>query len=94
MHKPESIHKTLKDFKTQMNHQILTRRPDKVSISKKNIICHSVDFAIPVEYRVKMKENEKINKCLDLAGGLKKLWNMKVTEIPIVINALGMISKA
>ena len=36
-----------------------------------------------------MKECEKKDKHLDLARDLKKLWNMKVTFIPIVIGALG-----
>ena len=30
---------------------------------------------------------------LDLARELKKLWNMKVTTIPIVIGALGTVTK-
>ena len=30
---------------------------------------------------------------LDLARELKKLWNMKVTIVPIVIGALGTITK-
>ena len=39
-----------------------------------------------------MKESEK-NKYLDLARELKKLWNMKVTIIPIVIVAFGTVIK-
>ena len=39
-----------------------------------------------------MKENEKTDKYLDLAKELKKkLWNMKLTFIPIVIGALGKV---
>ena len=40
-----------------------------------------------------MKESEKKDKYLDLARELKKLWNMKVTIVPIVIGALGTITK-
>ena len=40
-----------------------------------------------------MKECEQKNKYLDLARELKKLWNMKVTIVPIVIGALGTITK-
>ncbi len=32
-------------------------------------------------------------KYLDLARELKKLWNMKVTIIPIVIGAFGSVTK-
>ena len=50
-------------------------------------------IAVPADHRVKLKENEKKDKYLDLAGELKKLWNMKVTIIPIVIGALGTVTK-
>ena len=40
-----------------------------------------------------MKESEKRDKYLDLARELKKLWNMKMTVIPIVIGVLGTVTK-
>ena len=43
-----------------------------MSIKKKRT-GQPVDFAVPAKYLVKTKENEKINKCLDLARELKKL---------------------
>ena len=36
------------------------------------------------DYRVKVKEGKRLYKYLDLAKESKKLWNMKVTGIPIV----------
>ena len=52
-----------------------------------------MDFAVLVDHKVKTKESEKRDKFIDLTWELKKLWNMKVTVIPIVIGALGTISK-
>ena len=52
-----------------------------------------VDFAVPADHRIKLKECEKRGKYLDLAWGMKKLWNMKVTIIPIVIGAYGTVTK-
>ena len=52
-----------------------------------------MDFAVPADHRLKIKENEKRLKYSDLAKELKKQWNMKATVIPIVIGALGMVSK-
>ena len=40
-----------------------------------------------------MKKSEKKDKYLDLARKLKKLWNVKVTIVLIVIGALGTITK-
>ena len=39
------------------------------------------------------KESEKKDKYLDLARELKKLWNMQVTIIPIVISVFGTVTK-
>ena len=45
-----------------------------------------VDFAVPADHRIKLKECEKKDKYLNLARELKiNLWNMKVTIIPILI---------
>ena len=55
--------------------------------------CKIVDFAVPVDHRIKLKECEKRDKYLDLARELKKLWNMKVTKIPFVIGAFGTVTK-
>ena len=52
-----------------------------------------MDFAVPVDYRIKVKECEKKNTYFDLARELKKLWNIKVTFIQIVIGALGTVTK-
>ena len=51
---------------------------------KKNCIA---DFALPADHRVKIKENEKRDKYLDLAGELRKLWNIKAMVKTIIIGA-------
>ena len=60
---------------------------------QKKKICKIVDFAVLADHRIILKESEKKDKYLDLARELKKLWNMKVTIVPIVIGALGTITK-
>ena len=52
-----------------------------------------MDLAVPADHRVKLKESEKKANYLDLAREFKKLWNMKVMVIPIVIDALGTVTK-
>ena len=44
-------------------------------------------------FGIKLIECEKKDKYLDLARVLKKLWNMQVTIIPIVIGAFGTVTK-
>ena len=83
-------HKLLCDFNIQTDHLILARRPDLIIINKKMRICKIVDFAVPADHRINLKESEKKDKYLDLARELKKLWNMKVTIVLIVIGVLGL----
>ena len=99
MHNPASVlenetHKLLWDFDTRTDHLISARRPDLIIINKKKKkICKIVDFAVPADHRIKLKECEKRDKYLYLSRELKKLWNMKVTIIPIVIGAFGTVTK-
>ena len=60
---------------------------------KKKRTYKIVDFAVPADHRIKMKKSEKKDKYLDLAWELKKLWNMKVTIISLVIGAFGTVTK-
>ena len=99
MHNPATVlekdsHKLQWDFNIQTDHQIPARRQGLIIINKKKKrICKIVDFAVPADHRINLKESEKKDKYLDLARELKKLWNMKVTIVPIVIGALGTVTK-
>ena len=99
MHNPASVlendtHKLIWDFDIQTGHLIPAWRPDLIVINyKKKRTCKIVDFAVPADHRIKLKECEKKDKNLDLARELKNLWNMKVTVIPIMIGAFGTITK-
>ena len=51
--------------------------------------------AVPANHRIKLKECEQKDRYFDLARELKKnkLWYIKVTIIPIVIGAVGTVTK-
>ena len=80
---------------TQLGVELKSSDPlaNTLTIKPKKKICKTVDFAVPADHRIKPKECEKKDKYLDLARELKKLWNMKVTIIPIVIGAFGTVTK-
>ena len=65
-------HKLLWDFDIQTDHLISARRPDLIIINKKKRTCKIVDFAVPADHRIKLKECKKKDKYLDLARELKK----------------------
>ena len=98
MHNPASVlendtHKLLWDFGIHADHLISAKRPDLIIINKKQRIFKIVDFTVQADHRIKLKECEKKDKYFDLARELKKLWNMQVTIIPIVICAFGTVTK-
>ena len=78
MHNPAPIlendsHKLLWDVNIQTDHLIPARRPDLIIIikKKKKRTCKIVDFAVPADHRIKLKEYKKKDKYLDLARELK-----------------------
>ena len=98
MHNPAPVlekdtHKLLCDFNIQTDHLILARTPYLIMIIIKKRTCKIVDFAVPADHRIKLKECEKKDKHLDLARELKKLWNMQMTSVLIVIGAVGTVTK-
>ena len=52
-----------------------------------------MDFAVPADNRVKLKESEKKDNYQDLAREQKQRLNMKEMIITIVIGALGTVTK-
>ena len=77
MHKPAPVlennsPKLLWDSDIHTDHLTLARRPDFIIINKKKRICNIVDFAVPADHRIKLKECKKKDKYLGLARELKK----------------------
>ena len=100
MHNPAPVlenntHKLLWDFDVHTDHLISERKQDLITIHKKKGTCKIVDFAVLTDHRIKLKECEKKDKYLVLARELKKkkLWNMQVTIILIVIGAFGKVTE-
>ena len=69
-------------------------RPDITIHDTKERVCTFVDVSNPVCINVIKKEAEKITKYRDLEIEVQKCWNLKeVRTIPIVVGALGTVSK-
>ena len=77
-----------------MDHLISARRPDLMRVNNKNKRTDRiVDFTVPADHYVKLKESGKKDQYLDLARELKKPWNMKAMVIPIVVGVIGTVTK-
>ena len=98
MHNPASVQendtrKLLWDFDIHTDHLISAKRPGLVMNNKKRELLKLRTLLSRLTL-IKLKESEKKDKYLDLARELeKKLWNMKVTIIPIVVCAFGTVTE-
>ena len=77
------------DFKTQTDHLIPTRRPNLV-LTKKKMSHRFYRFA---GRRSENQRQQKARKILGPRQRTKKLLNMRVTVIQIVVGALGTVLK-
>ena len=66
----QEMHKILSDFEIQIDHLILTRKIKQMLINEKKT-TYLVDFAVPADHRVKIKNSEKGVKYLDLVRELR-----------------------
>ena len=95
-HEPDSVMendkcKILWDFTIQTDHIIQAKRPDIVLVNKQERTCQLIDVTFPADRKVVEKEEETIEKYMDLARKVMKLWNVRVKIIPVVIGALETI---
>ena len=85
--------KILWDVNIYTDRVIQARRPDIVVVDKCEKRVTLIDMAVPADKNILEKEKEKVIKYQDLKMELKRLWKMKVKVIPVVIGALGSVSK-
>ena len=102
MHNPESVleketHKLLWDFERQTDHRISARRPDLIIINKKKKkkkkekkkrIGRIMNFAVPADHRVKLKECEK-----NTEKNHRDLRRLAVTQTPVKDHQLKLMRK-
>ena len=65
----------------------LSQKTRPYNNQEKRKICKIVDFAVPADHRIKLKECEKKDKYLDIARDLR------ATIVPTVIGAFGTETK-
>ena len=86
--------KILWDFNIQTDNEIQARRPDIVVVNKKDRKCYIIDVAVPGDVRISEKETENIEKYDELKKEVERLWKVKAKVIPIVLGALGTVTRS
>ena len=98
MHNPPTVlendtHILLWDFEIKTYHLTLARRSDPIIINKKRV-CKIVHFAFGLTIEQNWNNVKRRISISNLQSNWKKkLWNMKVTIIPILIEAFGTVTK-
>ena len=68
-------------------------RPDVVVVDKMNGKWTLVDFSVPFDRNVVQKEEEKLRKYDALAAQVRRQHRVRTDVAPIVVGALGLVSK-
>lgn len=98
-HTPEKVLeneecKLLWDFSIQTDKKLEHHKPDITVVDKKSQTTLLIDPACPFDFRIDSKEQQKLDYYNPLKFEIAKLWKQKkVIVIPIVIGALGTVSK-
>ena len=96
MHNPAPVlendtQKLFWDFDIQTDHLISARRRDLIIINRKKKICKIVDFVVPADHRINLKECEKRDKYLNLARELEKnMEQLKPLQFRVDLGVIAM----
>ena len=81
------------DNQIQTDRKVHHNKPDILIKDNRARIWYIIDFAVPMDHRVELKETEKKHKYMDLATELRRQYHVKTKIIPFVIGALGTVPK-
>ena len=67
-------------------------RPDVVVIDREKKIWTLVDFSVPFDANVIIKDDEKITRYEKLRSAISREYGVTARVIPIIVGALGVVS--
>ena len=81
------------DVEIKTTTKIKHNRPDIVVKMPEQRKWQLIDVAIPQDHNIVSKENEKVNKYIDLASVIRTVHKVQTEIVLLVIGALGSVSK-
>ena len=58
-----------------------------------NSTCKLIEWTVPSDRNIALKEFERKSKYKDLELEIQKMWQKKTVVIPVVVSALGTVKK-
>ena len=74
--------------------EVTANRPDIIIKNKKEKTCTLIDVAIPADRNVVQKKAEKKLKYKSLCIEIQRMWNLKCTILPVIIEATGIVTRS
>ena len=65
-----------------------------IIIDKTSKGAQIVDFGVPTDHCIEISQQRKTENYQDLKRELQKVWNLKTSTVPIIIDALRIIPKS
>ena len=90
-HKPQKVIENKNAIHTDRT--IQANRPDIVVKNHIDKTCFLIDMSVPSGTNISLKIFEKLSKYKDLEIEVNKMWHLKTTTLPVVIDALGIAAK-
>jgi len=81
------------DLPVVTDQTILANRPNVVLHEKGEKACLLNDIAILDDSNINTKETEKLSKYQDLENEVSRMWKGRTKIVPVIIGALGTITK-
>ena len=78
----------------QTDRTIPNNKPDIIIRDNEKGTCMLINFEISGDRNVIKKEAENVLKYKDLTIEIQRMWNVKTKVIPVIIGAIGTISKS
>ena len=97
-HKPQPVVEgdnvtLLWDFPIRTDRTIQTNSPDIIVKDIKEKTCLLIDMSIPTDQNISAKEFDKLSKYKDLEIEIQRMWKLRMSTVPVIVGALGMIKK-
>ena len=80
------------DRAVQTANTMESNRPDVVLIDRVQKEWIIIDFSVPWEKNVRIKENEKVRKYSPLAREVRRMHKVSTKVVPIFVGSLGIVS--
>jgi hypothetical protein len=89
-----TMHTIMWDRSVITDKTIPANRPDIVVTNHVNKYTYLIDIAVPGTANLEKTYREKINKYIELADEIRRIWNqVEVKVIPILLSATGIVPK-